>query len=153
LAKKPDGLLPTALAAKELDSKDVIAYVNMKSARTRILPAIANSRAKILADVEKGVMQAGQPGRPPRARPGQPAPAPAPAANAQAQKMAPIGKAFVNRLIDVAEQVSRDADGASYGVAIDDAGIKTTGLVEFAAGSPSAGRVAEFKNTDASMLA
>jgi hypothetical protein len=154
LAKKPDGLTPTALSAKELDSKDVVAYVNMKTARTRILPEIANHRAKILADIEKNMMQASAP-RPPRARAGQPAPATRPAgeANAKAQKMMPVIRAFVNRAIDTAEQLCRDADGASYGLAIDEAGIKTTGLLEFAAGSPSAARVAEFKNTDASFLA
>jgi len=152
LAKKPEGLTPTALAAKELDSKDVVAYVNMKSARTRILPAIANGRAKFLAQVEKGMLQTGQQ-RPPRARAGQPAPATKPVDNAQAQKMVPVVRAFVNRAIDTAEQIVRDADGASYGVMINDAGINTTSLVEFAGGSPSAGRVAEFKNTDASTLA
>lgn len=151
LSKKPEGLTPTALSAKEMDSKDVVAYVNMKTARTRILPAIANGRAKFLAEVEKGMTRAAAG---PRGRAGQPgaATAPNPAAAAAQQKMVPLVRAFVNRAIDTAEQAVRDADGASYGVAISDAGIKASGLVEFAAGSPSAARVAEFKNTDASLL-
>src|SRR5439155_1775360 len=150
LTKKPEGLTASGLSAKELDSKDIIAYVNMKSARARLLPAIAKGRAKFLTEFERNMTRRPMPAR----RPGAPGAAaqPAPAPNAQQQKFIPLAKAFINRFIDVAEQVVRDADAATYGISLTDTGVSGTLMAEFAAGSPSAARVMQFKNSDQSML-
>jgi hypothetical protein len=152
LSRKPEGLTATGLSAKELESKDIVAYVNMKTARARLLPAITKARAKFLADFERNMSRAA---RGPARRPGAPgaAPQPAPAANAQMQKFMPLAKTFINRFIDVAEQVVRDSDAATYGVSLTDAGVNGTVMAEFAAGSPSATRVTQLKGSDQSMLA
>jgi hypothetical protein len=153
VANKPDGVTASGLAAKELASKDIVAFVNLKAARSWILPKITQQRAFILKQVEQGMLQQNAPRRrAPGAAPGA-APAPAPAANAQQQKMVPLMKAIVNRAIDIAEQVVRDGDAVTYGISIDDAGINSTGALEFAAGSPSAAQMGQIKNTDSSLLA
>ena len=147
LSKKPEGITATGLAAKELESKDIIAYVNMKTARAKILPQITQGRAKIMNDIEKAANR-----KPPVRR--QAGAGAAPAAPAvDTQKYMPLVRTLVNRAIDVAEQVVRDADSATYGISLSDAGINGTLMADFAAGSPSATRVTTFKNSDASMLA
>jgi hypothetical protein len=158
------GLTPTGMAAKEMTGKDIVAYVNMKSARTQILPALQKNRAKMLADFEKSFMQSGQ--QPPR-RPGAPgapgagadaagagagaAGANAAAADAQKKKFLPLAKAAVNRVLDVAEQVVNDCDAATYGWTFGDTGVQATGLVEFNATSPSGQRIAQLRNSDESL--
>ncbi len=159
VAKKPDGLTVQGDAAKELAEKDIVAYANMKVAREKLLAGIAQGRTKFMKNFEQGMQRAVQP---PRQRPGAPgAPAGAgannaAAANAQAQQMQkymPVIKALVNRVFDVADQVVRDADGATYGISINGDGIKTTALAEFTAGSPSAQQISQFKSSNDSMLA
>jgi hypothetical protein len=156
VAKKPDGITPAGLSAKELDSKDVVTYVNMKTARNRILPAIAEHRAKFIAEMEKNMAKAGQPpraARPRGANGAAPAPvAPDPAKAAAAAKFQPLMRAFMNRGIDVVEQLVRDTDAATYSINLTDAGINVTGLAEFAQGSPSAARVMTFTNTNKPLL-
>jgi hypothetical protein len=159
VAKKPDGLTVAGDAAKELAEKDIVAYANMKVAREKLLSGISQGRTKFMQNFERGMRQAGQP---PRQRPGAPGAggAAAPnnaAANAQAQqqqmqKYMPVIKALVNRVFDVAEQVVRDADAATYGININGDGIRTTALAEFTAGSPSAQHVSQFKSSNDSML-
>src|SRR6185369_13799207 len=102
----------------------------MKTARAKILPQITQARAKAMTEIEKGA------NRKPPVRPGQAAAAPA----VDQQKFVPLMRAVVNRAIDVAEQVVRDADSATYGISLTDAGINGTLMAEFAAGSPSATR-------------
>jgi hypothetical protein len=168
LEMKAEGIQPAGLSAKEMESKDVVAYVNMKTARTRILPELKKNRAKILADFEKGFRQGGQ--QPPPRR----APAPGAGAedvgaaeegaaggaagaaakakaNAQREKFLPLAKAVVTRVLDVAEQVIGDADAATYGWSFADTGLQATGLVEFTPNSPSAQRVAELKGSGESL--
>jgi hypothetical protein len=155
------GLTPTAVAAKELAGKDVVAYVNMKSARARILPELKKNRAKILADFERNFKQAAQQpgGRRGGAQPQQPGAAGeeggagaagaagAAKANVDRQKFLPLARSVVNRVLDLAEQVVNDTDAATYGWSFGDAGVAATGLVEFTANSPSGQRVAQLKNS------
>ena len=153
LDQKPDGIKAEGLSAKELDGKDVVAYVNMKSARAKILPEITKNRQKIIDEVEKNMKQgAAGPRRGPQEDEDSDPAAPAPA-NAQQEKMIPLVRAFVNRGLDVVEQLVRDADAATYGLSFGDAGVNSTTMVQFAKESPSAKRVAELKNTDQSLLA
>lgn len=151
LDQKPDGIKAEGLSAKELEGKDIVAYVNMKSARAKILPELTKNRQKIVDEIEKGMKQgAAGPRRGPQADDdSEPAAAPP---NAQQEKMIPLVRAFVNRGIDVVEQLVRDADAATYGFSLSDAGLNGTTMVEFAKESPSAKRVADLKNTDQSLL-
>ena len=156
------GLAPTGMAAKEMSGKDIVAYVNMKSARAKILPELQKNRAKILADFEKGFLKGGPQQQ--QRRPGAPAaganqdgPAAGAAganaaADAQKKKFLPLAKAVVNRVLDVAEQVVTDADAATYGWEFADTGLKATGLVEFIPTSPSGQRVGQLKNSGDSMV-
>ena len=160
LNMKADGLTPTPTTSKEMTAKDLVAYVNMKTARTRILPELKKNRAKILADFEKGFKQSGQQQPPPRRGGAQPqgeegaaggaagaGAAAAAKANADREKFLPLAKAVVNRVLDVAEQAITDADAATYGWSFGDAGLQATGLLEFTANSPSGQRVAQLKNS------
>jgi hypothetical protein len=158
LSAKADGLTPTQSTSKEMTAKDVVAYVNMKTARTRILPELKKHRAKILADFERNFKQAVQ--QPPGRRPPQPGGVdnegaagagagakPNAAANAEREKYLPLARAVINRGLDLAEQLITDADAATYGWSFADAGLQATGLVEFTANSPSGQRVAQLKNS------
>ena len=150
IEQKPDGMKAAGLSAKELEGKDIVAYVNMKSARAKILPELTKNRQKIVDEFEKNMKQ-GAAGV--RRGPGEDADTePAAGADPKAEKFVPLMKAFLNRGLDVFEQLVRDADGATYGFSLTDAGINGTGLVEFAKESPSAKRVGEMKNTDQSLL-
>jgi hypothetical protein len=158
LAKKPDGLTVQGLSAKEMDTKDIVVYGNMKVARAQILPKIAEGRAKFLKDFEKGYQRGmaggAQPQRPAGASGGRPQP-PATAnaaANANAQKLMPVVRAFLNRLIDSAEEFVKDADAATYGITLDDGGIGTTAMVEFNPQSYAGQQVAQWKNTEDSLV-
>ena len=163
LTAKAEGITPTGMAAKEMTGKDIVAYVNMKTAKSRILPELKKNRAKILADFEKNFRQGNQPpaaarrGAAPGAQ-GEPGAAGAAggaganaAANAQREKFLPLAKSVINRALDVAEQVINDADAATYGWAFADTGLQATGLVEFAPTSPSGQRIAQLKNSDESL--
>ena len=174
-SKAPAGITPAGMAAKEMTGKDVVAYVNMKTAKARILPQLKQNRAKILADFERGFLQGGpqQGNRRPGgaqgagglgedaegaegAGAGAGAAGAGAAADAQAkakkQKFLPLARATVNRVLDVAEQVITDAEAVTYGWTFGDAGVQATGLAEFAPNSPSGQRVAQLKGTNESLV-
>ncbi|HYO08400.1 MAG TPA: hypothetical protein VER17_05470 [Tepidisphaeraceae bacterium] len=154
LAKKPEGIQPQGISAKELNDKDVCAYVNMKAARAKILPALAQARTTAAQQFEQAIQQqqrgagAGA-GADPDAAPGAGA---APANNAAAMRMMPLARAGINRVFDVVQQVVTDADAATYGFSVGDDGLKSTMLADFTQGSPSAQRVAQLKGTNESLV-
>src|SRR3954471_14905441 len=88
LAKKGSGLMAAGASKKELDSKDLILYANMKVIRELALPAIQQNRQQILQSIDQAMANG-------------------PAAN---PKYAPLMKAYVGQLINVAEGCLRDAD-------------------------------------------
>jgi hypothetical protein len=161
---KAAGITPAGLSAKEMATKDIVAFVNMKSARARLLPQLQQNRAKIIAEFEKNYRQGGPGGPGANRRPAVPqdgdAPAPgaaapnaaAAAAAAQREKFLPLVRAGVNRGLDVAEQALTDADAATYGWSFGDAGLQATALLEFTPNSPSAQRVAQLKNSGDSLV-
>jgi len=145
------GLKASGMAAKELDDKDIVAYVNMKGAREKILPEMEKGKAQFLADFERNYAN-GMAGQPGMRRNGAGAPAAPAAADPKAMKYMPLARSFMSRLFDVAEQAVRDADSATWGVSITPDGLKFTALSEFTPASPSAQAVATFKGTDQSLL-
>jgi len=72
--------------------------------------------------------------------------------NAQVSKYMPLLKTTFGRAFDVADQIVRDADSATYGFELADNGIKATAMAEFNQGTPSAQRIAGLKGTDQPML-
>ncbi len=144
------GLKASGMAAKELDEKDIVAYVNMKGARDKILPQMEKAKAEFLKDFEKNYANSMAGGQPGMRRNGQAA---APAApDPQALKYMPLARSFMSRVFDVAEQAVRDADSATWGISITADGLKFSGLSEFTPATPSAQTVAAFKGSDQSML-
>jgi len=130
LAKKPDGLKVAGVAGKELETKDITAYVNMKAVRARAVPKLQQNREKILAEMEKEITEKGQ----------------------VDPKYIPVLKAAVNQGLNLAEQFLQETDAGTYGLALSNEGINTTALAEFAAGSKFGKSVSQLKGTNASLL-
>jgi len=127
---KPAGIKAQGLAAKEIASKDIVAFVNMPKLREKAQPKLAEARTKLQGEVEQGL-----------------------ANDADAQKYAPVVKALVNELVDVADQLMKDASGVTYGIGLEDQGIRTTVVAEFNSGSDTGNAVAKLKNTNEPLLA
>lgn len=152
LSKKPTAMFQAGgVTGKELAEKDIVAYFNFKGSRDKMLPEIKKAKEGFMRDFERNYAKQAAPAR----RPGQAGAAPAPAAapDPAAMKYMPVVRSLMGRFFDIAEQVVNDADGATWGISITDEGIKSTGLAEFTAGSPSAKTVAEFKGTAEPLLA
>lgn len=131
LAQKGTGIQVSAVAAKELASKDVIAYANMKEIRKEVLPQFQQMKPQMLAMIEQGMMNA-------------------PGAN---PKMAPLMKAYFGQFLNVAEAFLTDAEGASFGVNLSKEGISTTLMADFNPDSYAGKAFKSMKNSDASFTA
>jgi hypothetical protein len=159
VAQKPAGLKVAGLTGKELAERDIAVYVDMKVAREKMLPAIQQGRGEFLRDFERnyerGMGGGGQAARRrPGAGPGAAAPAaPAQPNNAAATKYMPVIRAMFGRFFDIAEQVVKDADAATYGLSLSDDGIRASGVAEFAPSSTCAQQVAKLKGTSDSITA
>ena len=71
----------------------------------------------------------------------------------ETMKFKPVVHSLITRVFDVAEQMVRDADSATYGISFGDDGLKITAMAEFNQGTPSAMRLASLKGTDQPMFA
>lgn len=131
IAQKGGGLKATTVAAKELDSKDVIVYANLKQIRGHVLPLIQQNKGQMLDGIAQAMAQA-------------------PGAN---PKYAPILKAYLGQFINVAEGVLRDGDAATFGISLSKDGISTTLMGEFQADSYAGKAVTAMKNSNASFTA
>jgi hypothetical protein len=130
LADKPQGLKVGGATGKELETKDITVYANMKAVRDRALPKLQQNREKILAEVERGITEQGQ------ADP----------------KYIPVIKAAVNQGLNLAEQFLKETEAGTYGVALSDQGINTTMMAEFAPGTEFGKTVSQLKGSDESLL-
>jgi hypothetical protein len=131
LAKKGGGLKATGVAAKELDTKDVTVYANLKAIRGDVLPLIQQNKGQMLDGIAQAMAQA-------------------PGAN---PKYAPVMKAYLGQFVNTAEGFLRDADAATFGIALSKEGISTTLLGEFEPSSYSGKAVTAMKNSNASFTA
>jgi hypothetical protein len=131
LAKKPTGLKATGVSAKELDSKDLIGYANLKEIRKFVLPEFQKNKGKMLEGIERGMAQA-------------------PNAN---QKYAPVLKAYLGQFLNVAEAFLTDADGATFGVNLSKDGVQTSLVADFRPDSYAGKAMAQMKGSDASFTA
>ena len=129
-ALKPTGLkVQGAVTAKEMQSKDVVMLANLAQLKTKLQPQLAKSKEEVLEQVSKGMEN-----------------------NEEAKKYTPAVKALVSQLINVADSFLRDAQSATFGITIGDAGISTTLMAEFEPGSYIGNLAKSAKNSDASML-
>lgn len=131
LAKKGGGIQVAGAAAKEVDSKDLVVYANVKSIREKVLPLIQQNKQGMLDQVAQGIANA--PGQNP--------------------KFAPVMKAYIGQFINGAERFLTDADAATLGLNLSKEGIAVTFLSDFQPASYSGKAVAGLKNTEASFTA
>jgi hypothetical protein len=131
LAKKPAGLKLQGVAAKESDAKDALVYVNMAAVRAKALPALQQNRAQIMQEVDNGLNQAGDAGK----------------------KFAPVVKALVNQGLTYAERFLNDANSATLGLGLSDAGLTSTVTLDFKPTGYFGGLVSQIKNTDQPLIA
>ncbi|HEV2295377.1 MAG TPA: hypothetical protein VGR35_16110 [Tepidisphaeraceae bacterium] len=131
VANKPAnlGLKPAGLAAKELDTKDITAYFNVAPAREKLLPKLKESRPQVIAEMQA---QMGE--------------------DEAKKKYLPLATAVVNRALDLAEQLLKETNAATYGVNLTNEGINTTALAEFDPKSQFGQRAAQIKGVNDPLL-
>jgi hypothetical protein len=131
ISKKAGGLKAAGVTAKELDSKDVVVYANLKVIRADVLPMIQQGKGQILDGIAQAMAQA-------------------PGAN---PKFAPVMKAYLAQFVNAAEGFMRDADGATFGISLSKEGISTTLMGEFEPASYMGKSVTAMQNSNASFTA
>jgi hypothetical protein len=128
LAKKGAGMQVAGASGKELESKDLVVYANLKVVRKEALPKLQQSKPQVLQEFEKAMANG------PFANP----------------KFTPVLKAAVAQIIEMAEGFLRDTDGVTFGINLSKDGISTTLMTDFNPTSYMGKAVAGMKNTDAS---
>jgi hypothetical protein len=131
LAQKGGGIKATTVASKELDTKDVTVYANLKQIRGHVLPMIQQNKGQMLDGIAQAMAQA-------------------PGAN---PKYAPVLKAYLGQFINVIEGIVRDGDAATFGISLSKEGISTTLMGEFQADSYAGKAATAMKNSNASFTA
>ena len=129
-ALKPAGIKPQGAVAKELETKDAVAFLNMPRLRQIAIPALHENREQIIQQLQEGFGQA----RPDMAN------------------MEQVVRSIAEHAINVAEVFLNEATGASMGLNLAEGGISTTFLVDFQEGGQFASAIKGFKNTEESML-
>lgn len=131
LTKKPAGIAATGLAAKELDTKDIAIYANMKAIRDKALPRLQKSRDEVKQRVADQMKNK----------------------NAEAaQKYQGLTNTAIDEIMGLAEQFLQQAQGATLGLELSEDAIRPTGLVEFDPASQWGQTIAKIKNSDQPLL-
>jgi hypothetical protein len=131
VAAKGAGVTAAAVSAKELASKDLIVFANMKAISKEVLPQFQQMKPQILQMMDQGMAQGG----------------------GVNPKYAPALKAYFGQFLEIAEGFLRDSNGAAFGINLSKDGISTTLMAEFEPGSYGGKAIAGMKNTDASFTA
>ncbi|MDB5320194.1 MAG: hypothetical protein JWN40_1825 [Phycisphaerales bacterium] len=131
VAAKGTGVQAGGVSAKELASKDLIVFANMKAISKEVLPQFQQMKPQMLQMMDQGLAAGG--GINP--------------------KYAPVIKAYMAQIFDVMEGFLRDSTGAAFGINLTKDGISTTLMAEFEPGSYGGKAIAGMKNTDASFTA
>jgi hypothetical protein len=128
LSKKGGGMQVAGAAGKEIGSKDVIAYANLKVIRKSLLPLLQQNKGQMLKGIEQQMANA-------------------PGAN---PKYAGVMRAYLGQFVNAAEEFLTDADGATFGLSLSKEGISTTLLAEFEPNSYLGKSFGAMRNSDAS---
>jgi hypothetical protein len=131
VGKKGTGINVAGVAGKELDSKDLVVYANMKTIAKEVLPKFQQMKPQALQMAEQEMAQGG----------------------GVNPKYAPVMKAYLGQIFNVAEGFLRDTNAVTFGINLSKDGISTTLLTEFEPGSYMGKALAQMKNTDASFTA
>jgi hypothetical protein len=130
VSRKPSTTLSApSVTAKELATKDAVLYANFSALRVKLLPNLAQARQMIAQEMNQGL--AGAPG---------------------GQKLAPIIKAVIDQMFNVAEGFLNEAQAATVALNIVPEGLNITEIAEFKPGYTTT-NITSAKNTDASLLA
>lgn len=121
---KPSGLKVAGVSAKELN-KDIVFYAPMGTIRGKLQPLLAEGRTSILKEMEDGLKNEAP----------------------EVAKFAPVLKAVVGRLLDVADSFLRDCDAATIAVNFVPEGLNASVVAEFQQGSYIGNFVSSTKNT------
>ncbi len=122
------------LAAKELDSKDVIALVNFKALRSKMLAGIEQGRQSAAPAIDQLIQQIAH------------------MQNFDATKFAPVAKVIANQCLDVAQKFAQSADDACLSFNLSGDGVATTLSCQFTPDSSGAQFFANIKNSQDSFL-
>jgi hypothetical protein len=131
LTKKGGGIPLKGPSAKEVESKDIVAYANIIAIRAKVLPLIQQNRQKFLDQI--GQAMANQPGQNP--------------------KFAPVMKTYLGQFVNGSERFLTDTDAATLGINLSKDGISISLLADFQPGSYLGKLAGQLKNTDASLTA
>ena len=130
VAQKPSATLQVqGMAAKEMQGKDAVLFVNMPAIRAKAVPMIQQQRQAWLAQMEQGL-----------------------AGNPNAAKMVPLARTAFNMALSFAEQLLNESQSVTFGVNLTNDGINITSMGEFLPGSKLGQQIARIKNSDQSML-
>jgi hypothetical protein len=135
VSKKPAGLKVASLAAKQLSDKDAILYVNWPVLKTVLLPKLQESRAKILAEVDKNLNKADKD-------------LDVPAVGSKS----PVIKAVVNRIMDLAQGFMEQSQATTIGYSFSKSGVNATMMMEFTPDSYMGKLAQQIKGTDQPLL-
>jgi hypothetical protein len=128
------GLQAAGLAGKQLAERDSVMYVNWPVLKPVLLPKLQQGREQLLLEVDRAFGNKARVARTGGAAGG--------------GNPAPVLKALVNQFINVAQGFLQDATATTWGFSIEKAGISSTMLSEFTAGSYAANLAAQVKSTD-----
>lgn len=129
--KKPTGMKLPGPTAKEVDSKDFIIFANIPAIKAKAIPQMQKGRDEVLKSMEADVGAAG---------------------GDAAKKFTPVLKAIVNQYFNGIQQFLEDAQGATLGMTLSDAGLSTTVLADFAPGSYFGKIANQVKNTNEGLI-
>lgn len=130
LGKKPTGLKLQGAAAREADAKDAVVIANIPVLKGMALPQLKQGRDQIMKEIDDGAAQKG----------------------GEAQKFAPLAKAVVGQLMDMAESFMNDSRAVSVGLNLTDAGVVATFVADFQPESRLGKLVAQGKSTEGPLI-
>jgi hypothetical protein len=130
LAKKPDGLKPTGMAAKQLTEKDAVIFINMPAVKSVLLPKLQENRDKILAKVKDAM-----------------------ASNGQDPSKGALVNTLVTEALDGAQRLLEDTQAVTVSFAFSKTGVNETVLAEFTPDSYMGKLATQIKGTDGPLLA
>lgn len=148
-AKPQQALQVQGIAAKEMQEKDVVAYVNFAQVRTKALPALAKNRQRILNQIQRHIekQQGGA-----KAAEGEGAAADAAAKPANPQSALAV-RTMVNQGLNLVQEFLQDTQAVTWGLNFADDGIKSSLVSEFDPKTYLGQLAGGSKNTDQPLLA
>lgn len=129
LANKPAGFKASGVTARELETRDLVAVVNMEVLGPKLDAKLKEHRESMLSDVEKNLTR-----------------------DEKGAKYAPVVKVIVSQALNLAEGFLTEAKYTSFSIDLSKDGIATSLTADFKPESNMGKTVASMKGSNASML-